>query len=531
MFILILFFFVSCSSLVMSTPVGQFYSEPDSVNVIYGYNSEQYGKLYRVSKNLYVQTKDDSYLARIKLLINKLKMSSSGREILHQIGTYVPVNSPDDSIEPLIEHSVGVDSTQTTIVSVIREPSEAGKLFETIPSSFTEKAKLEELGVRIRDGKGVSSTVLFSTTELVDIPGTSTPFDQAVALGHELIHARDYASGAVPHGNIKLSLPHPTSGKITHFSIPKYEYQTTGIQHFKNAENGIEADTTISEIRLNAIAHREEMYYRWKSLGFAQQKTFLKNEKPVSEFHLADELGAPKRGVYWPGDKYSYKPYTIEQRPEAFSTLNLLADTTEGKQAHLEVKRALGRSLSEGKKTAIVLVDPTEERLSQSIQSSPIATRRGLGNQRSILKYAAKNDIKVINAYSSLDGMSAEATKRTRVKSRLYRAIAGQSTQQSGYSHVQFNPEDKMALTQELADKETVLVMAYSDGQATTKVVDNLSADLSKQVLVSRHSNLDYQPSTLNIEDSTAWRNIQGKDNVQMLSSGGRARFNICSIQ
>nr|WP_050567418.1 hypothetical protein [Vibrio sagamiensis] len=514
----------------MSSPSGQFYSEPDGISVINGYNSAQYGKLYQVSKNLYVQTKDDSYLARIKLLINKLKISATGREILHQIGIYVPVSSPDDHIGPLIEHSVGV-SDDAMVVSVIRSPNEAGKLFETIPSSFVEKAKLEQLGVRIKDGRGVSSTVLFSTTDLVDIPGTSIPFDQAVALGHELIHARDFASGAVPQGSRNFSLPHPDSGQITDFSIPLYEYQTTGIQHFKNAENGLDAETGISKIRLNAIAHREEIHYRWKSRGVDRPKAFLKNEKSISEFHLADELGAPKRSMYWPANHYSYHPYTIEQRPEAFSTLNLLADTTEGKQAHLEVKRALGLSLSEGKKTAIVLIDPTEERLSQSLQNSPVATRRGLGNQRSILKYAAKNDIKVINAYSSSNGALIETPKKARIKSRLYSAISGQSTRESGYSNIQLNPNGQLALHQELVNVDTVLAMAYSDGQTTTQVVDNLSIDQTKQVLVSRHSNLDYQPSTLTMEDSIAWRNIQDKDNVKMLSSGSRSRFNICSIQ
>ena len=125
--------------------MGQFYSAPDGVRVIHGYNSQQLGNLYRVSTNLYVQTKDDAYLADIKLLILKLRMSPTGREILRQVATYTPVNAPEDSVGPLIEHIEGVDVTKAKVVTVIREPESSGRLFETVPSTFVDRNKAKSV--------------------------------------------------------------------------------------------------------------------------------------------------------------------------------------------------------------------------------------------------------------------------------------------------------------------------------------------------------------------------------------------------
>ncbi|NOJ18695.1 M91 family zinc metallopeptidase [Vibrio jasicida] len=510
--------------------MGEFYAAPDGVKVIYGYNTPQYGNLYRVSTNLYVQTKDDAYLADIKLLIQKLKISPTGREVLRQIATYTPVNAPEDTVAPLIEHLQGVDTNKVNVVTVIREPESAGRLFETVPSSFVDRQKSELVYSRQFDGKGVSNTVFFSTQEVVNIPGTDKPFDQAVALGHELIHARDYASGAMPPGSVLLKHRHPETGQVTEYSIENAEYQTTGIFHYNNAESGRDAETAISAIRSDAIMRREEMYFRWKSNGQNKPKAYLKNEKVVSEFHLADDLGAYKRNTYWPAGQYQYHPYTVEVRPAAAGSLSPKWNTLEGKQAHVEVRRALNQSLSEGKETAIVLIDATEQRLSQSLQHSPALTRRGLGNQSAILNYAAKNNIKVVNAYSS-ENETPLASLKKKKRSRMYRAILGQPESSGGYKDVQFSLDNQSLLSQELEGQDTVLVMAYSDGQMTTNIVDSLSDDLNKQVLVSRYSNLDYQPSNLSVEESTAWLNIREKQNVKMLGSGSRSRFNICSIQ
>ena len=73
--------------------------------------------------------------------------------------------------------------------------------------------------------------------------------------------------------------------------------------------------------------------------------------------------------------------------------------------------------------------------------------------------------------------------------------------------------------------------MAYSDGQMTTNVIDSLSESMAKEVIVSRYANLDYQPSNLSAEESTAWKTLGKKENVKMLGGGSRSRFNICSVQ
>lgn len=508
----------------------EFYAAPDGVKVIYGYNSSQYGNLYRVSTNLYVQTKDDAYLADIKVLIHRLKMTPTGREVLRQIAVYTPVNAPEDAVGPLIEHLQGVDTTKVNVVTVIREPDSAGRLFETVPSSFVDKQKSALVYPRQFDGKGVSNTVFFSTKEVVNIPGTNTPFDQAVALGHELIHARDYASGAMPRGSVLLKHRHPDTKQFTEYSIDNAEYQTTGISHFNNAESGRDAETEISTIRNDLITLREALYYQWKAKGQNKPKAYLKNEKVVSEFHLAEDLGVYKRNTYWPSRHYHYHPYAVEVRPADAVYQSLKWDTLEGKQAHTEVRRVLKQSLSEGKETAIVLVDAAEQGLSQSLKNSPVLTRRGLGNQSAILSYAAKNNIKVVHVYSAEDEKSLMSLKNKK-RSRMYHSISGLPDSSGGYTDVQFSMDNQSLLLQEIEGKETVLVIAYSDSQLTANIVDSLSDDLNRKVLVSRHSNLDYLPSDLNAAENAAWLKIREKQNVNMLGSGSRSRFNICHIQ
>ncbi len=510
---------------------GLFYDAPDGVNVIAGYNSDTNGKLYRMSRNLYVQTKNDAYLADISVLIRHLQLSQTGREILRQIATYVPVNAPNDGVEPLIEHSIGVDSPKATVVTVIREPEGQGRLFETVPSMFEDQHKASLAWQRQFNGKGVSNTVYFSTTEMVNIPGTETPFNQTVALGHELIHARDFSSGAVPQGNTPLSHRHPDTNRATEYVIPNYEYQTTGITHYNNAEHGRDPVTEISSARQSIINLREEMHFQWKALGQEKPKAYLKNEKVVSEFHLADDLGKAKRNTYWPKEHYDYKSYTLETRPSATPQHSPNWDTLEGKMAHIEVRNALKKSLREGNNPAIVIVDATEQRLSQSLQNSPALTRRGLGNQSSILKYAAKNDIKVVNIYSEQNQTPLSALKK-RKKSLLYRSISGkQADADQGYSDVQYSKDNQSSLVSALGENDDVVVMAYSDGQMTTNVIDSLSESMAKEVIVSRYANLDYQPSNLSAEESTAWKTLGKKENVKMLGGGSRSRFNICSVQ
>ncbi|MFS1417678.1 M91 family zinc metallopeptidase [Vibrio splendidus] len=510
---------------------GLFYDAPDGVKVIAGYNSDTYGKLYRMSRNLYVQTKSDAYLSDMSVLIRKLQLSQTGREILRQIATYTPVNAPNDGVAPLIEHTIGVDQSKATIVTVIREPEGPGRLFETIPSIFEDQQKASLAWQRQFNGKGVSNTVYFSTTEMVNIPGTETPFDQTVALGHELIHARDFASGAVPQGSTPLSHRHPDTNQITEYVIPNYEYQTTGITHYNNAENGRDPVTEISSARQSMINLREDMYFHWKALGQEKAKAYLKNEKVVSEFHLADDLGKAKRNTYWPKQHYDYQPYALETRPSATPQHAPNWDTVEGKMAHIEVRQALKKSLSEGNKPAIVIVDATEQRLSQSLQNSPALTRRGLGNQSSILKYAAQNDIKVVNIYSKQNETPLSSLKK-RKKSLLYRSISGKQTDaDQGYSDVQYSKDNESTLVSALEENDEVLVMAYSDGTVTTNVIDSLSESMDKQVVVSRYANLDYQPSNLSAEENTAWKALSNKENVKMLGGGSRSRFNICSIQ
>ena len=178
-----------------------------------------------------------------------------------------------------------------------------------------------------------------------------------------------------------------------------------------------------------------------------------------------------------------------------------------------------------------MVIDPTEQRLSRSLTNSPVVTRRGLGNQSSILKFAAQNDIKVVNLYSTENETPINSLKR-RKKRMLYRALSGQRNQSPNeYHDVQYNAQNRAALDRTLEENDEILVMAYSDGEVTTNIIDNLSQTSDKQVMVSRYSNLDYQPSDLSVQDQTAWKMVNERANVTMLGAGSRRKLNICNVQ
>ena len=65
----------------------------------------------------------------------------------------------------------------------------------------------------------------------------------------------------------------------------------------------------------------------------------------------------------------------------------------------------------------------------------------------------------------------------------------------------------------------------------TSDFRDNLAQTSDKQVLVSRYSNLDYQPADLSAQEQTVWKMVNERPNVTMLGAGSRRRLNICNIQ
>ena len=137
----------------------------------------------------------------------------------------------------------------------------------------------------------------------------------------------------------------------------------------------------------------------------------------------------------------------------------------------------------------------------------------------------------MVNIYSKQNETPLSSLKK-RKKSLLYRSISGKQTNaDQGYSDVQYSKYNESKLVSALEENDEVLVMAYSDGKVTTNVIDSLSESMDKQVVVSRYANLDYQPSNLSAEESTAWKALSSKENVKMLGGGSRSRFNICSIQ
>lgn len=169
--------------LLFSVPIsaGLFINAPDGKNII-DVGEPAIGRLFRVENNIYVQTNNENFLNEIAVLINKLKSSAAGRSLINQVSNYHPIAEPGGSAARAF--LVLEESTQVNVV--IREAT-AERRFQTI-ALVEDKTKLRYA----YDGLGVPAAIYFDSRHSVNIPGTLTYVDSAVALGHELVHARDF---------------------------------------------------------------------------------------------------------------------------------------------------------------------------------------------------------------------------------------------------------------------------------------------------------------------------------------------------
>ena len=173
--------------LFFSLPIsaGLFIKAPDGKNIIDV--GDPGGYLFRVEHNIYVQTNNERFLNEIFVLINKLKSSSSGRALIYQVSNYHPIAEPGRNAARAF-----ISLEKETKVNVVIREATAGRRFQTI-ALVADKTKLRYA----YNGLGVPAAIYFDSRHSVNIPGTSQLVDPTVALGHELIHARDFLSGGI----------------------------------------------------------------------------------------------------------------------------------------------------------------------------------------------------------------------------------------------------------------------------------------------------------------------------------------------
>ncbi|MFY2507433.1 hypothetical protein ACN3E9_03860 [Vibrio pectenicida] len=106
-------------------------------------------------------------------------------------------------------------------------------------------------------------------------------------------------------------------GDRVEFQLARKEFEATGIA-YRNKESTTEIKK-LTITRQRSIERREsygDLWHQAKKQGnvpraeYKEVKTnlaLLKKEKPVTEYHLAKELGAPTRDMYWPSRMLPYQ--------------------------------------------------------------------------------------------------------------------------------------------------------------------------------------------------------------------------------
>ncbi|MBU2896753.1 M91 family zinc metallopeptidase [Vibrio hepatarius] len=280
------------------------------------------GYLFKIEKGVYVQSTSQDYIKNITNLLDQIKSTPSGRALLRQVSHYHPLPLPGQSRALPYSKSSAPENVLKKIHVVINEAT-GNKNFVTEPL-VTE---LSYIGHQ-SNGLGVPARIYFNPKTEVVIPGTRETIKPSVALGHELVHARDYLSGGLPTGMRTVSHVAPvdgvdeqgmafTQGERIEFQLARKEFEATGLA-YRNKESFAEIKKpTIT--RQRSIERRQsygELWYQAKKQGIVSRAEYkevrtnlalLKKEKPVTEYHLAKELGVPNRDMYWPGRMIPYQ--------------------------------------------------------------------------------------------------------------------------------------------------------------------------------------------------------------------------------
>ncbi|GLT19187.1 hypothetical protein GCM10007938_29690 [Vibrio zhanjiangensis] len=297
-----------------------YYGPPDGKKIIDVGDARGY--LFKIEKGIYVQSTSHEYISSINNLVEQIKSTPSGRALLNQVSHYQPLSLPNQTRALPYPKSLADESVLKKIHVVISEAT-ADKNFVTEPLI----ADVSHIGHQ-SNGLGVPARIYFDPSSEALIPGTTESIKPAVALGHELVHARDYLSGGLPTGTRTVSHIAPVDGvdeqglafrkgERVEFQLARKEFEATGVA-YRNKDHTADIKTP-TVTRQRSIERREsygELWYQAKKQGSVSRSEYkevktnlalLKKEKPVTEYHLAKELGAPSRDMYWPGHMISYE--------------------------------------------------------------------------------------------------------------------------------------------------------------------------------------------------------------------------------
>jgi hypothetical protein len=386
---------------------------------------------------------------------------------------------------------------------------------------------------------GVPTLIYFDTQKSIYLPGTEDVMDLAVALGHELIHARDYLSGGMPKGirtlhNMTLPQSDSDSSEVIKLNVDlqRREYEATGIAYSNDSALSL---NTLTPTREKSLYIRQRWKSAWRAALQSHQVTSnmykrniakispFKNEKAISEFHIASELAAPKRKMYWPKDLYHYE-LTFVLRPAEKLTNKLLAKFNGlGQLKHL--KHKIMEIAGIEKNTALTFISPY---FSDSTKLCVLKER-----DKKMLAFAAKNNIDVnIILPHGLSGKELVAAKVDVLKRKTlynsYKKGFDVNASTSSFKTLFFKDNELIDVTSHLNQVESITLIADGASDITLKIAKVLRQTLNKPLIIARSPSDTLPVEVLSNPLAKEWGEFASSNEVTLISSAGLPRSKSC---
>ncbi len=502
-----------------------YFGPPDGENII-DINSSD-GFLFKVEDGIYVQTHSEDFVLGIAALTENLKQTRTGRAIINQVSHYAPIALPNEA-RALAFHSEELSHTITEKIHVVIRPPQNGKQFVTEPLLVSPDFVSHQ-----SNGLGVPAVIYFDIDNAVLIPGHSTIIEPSIALGHELIHARDYLSGGLPTGTQRIRHVAPVAGtthqgqefsqgEVVEFNLMKREIEATGISYQK----GNTKPKTLTTSRQASIERRESVMIAWeealknKSVSkgdYARVKTNiqrLKSEVPVSEYHLSKEFGHQARDMYWPGSmiEYSSVPTDITLKHVVQTTSGVLASTMLSTTRVSEALHSSPRSLL-------------------LISTSLIERKNGFPKLDKVLRTALELAAKANRKIALLEGdefASLSETERRLTVATIDKAVGSITKDHSPSAIIQFNTEGIGGEGAALLTQADHVILISTHHDLSALATSEYIAASAKKLLVNRIIRPVQPSQSVFYANRLRWSKLAEQANVTLVANSTLPKSKKC---
>ncbi|KJG06106.1 hypothetical protein UB33_10630 [Photobacterium angustum] len=501
-----------------------YFGPPDGENIIDV--ADQGGYLFKVEKGIYIQTDSEEFLLGISTLFENLKHTRTGKAIIKQVSHYQPLSLPQGD-RALAFKSLGQNAATMEKIHVVIRPSQSGKQFVTEPLITSSRFMGHQ-----SNGLGVPAAIYFDIENTVMLPGLDVAIDPTIALGHELIHARDYLTGGLPVGTQPVRHRAPiagmnhqgeafTEGEVIEFNLMRREIEATGLAYQK----GNLSLKTLTTTREAAIDRRQSIMSVWEQAiknhrvskaEYGRVKTniqLLKSEMPVSEYHLSMELGAHARDMYWPGSMINY--------------------TSTPTNITLKQARQSSAALSRSGLNTVIISDVLS-RSPQSpmvISTSLIEIKNGFPKLdkvlRSALELAAKSEQHVVllkgDEFSSLSEFEQRLTITT-----LEKALVSIRKNQYALTVIEMNVTGLIGTGQEIVAKANQIILLSTHHDLSSLALSEYISARGKRLVVNRISRSILPSESLLYPNRLRWSALAEQDNVTLVANSALPKSKKC---